>query len=138
MLARSLAARRSVTMDGWSADQLKKMQLGGNGRLNGFLKQYGVDKDMDIKEKYNSKAAEVLRRAPCMHMHRTRMRPPSVSSPLRADLPRHAQGRGRGQAVHAPAALVGAPALEGRRKHERERPGLAGHHDLWLAQRVAV
>ena len=45
-------------MDGWSADQLKKMQLSGNGRLNGFLKQYGIDKDMDIKEKYNAKAAE--------------------------------------------------------------------------------
>ncbi|GAX74151.1 hypothetical protein CEUSTIGMA_g1600.t1 [Chlamydomonas eustigma] len=52
---------RSVTMDGWSADQLKKMQLGGNGRLNGFLKQYGVDKNMDIKDKYNSKAAEIFR-----------------------------------------------------------------------------
>ena len=48
-------------MDGWNADQLKKMQLGGNGRVNGFLKQYGIDKDMDIKEKYNSKAAEVSR-----------------------------------------------------------------------------
>jgi len=46
-------------MDGWNPDQLKKMQLGGNGRVNGFLKQYGVDKDMDIKDKYNSKAAEV-------------------------------------------------------------------------------
>lgn len=46
-------------MDSWNVDQLKKMQMGGNGRLNSFLKQYGVEKDMDIKDKYNSKAAEV-------------------------------------------------------------------------------
>ena len=46
-------------MDSWSQDQLKKMQMGGNGRLNSFLRQYGVEKDMDIKDKYNSKAAEV-------------------------------------------------------------------------------
>ena len=46
-------------MDGWNADQLKKMQLGGNGRVNAFLKSYGIPKDMDIKDKYNSKAAEV-------------------------------------------------------------------------------
>ena len=54
-------------MDGWSADQLKKMQLSGNGRLNGFLKPYGIDKDMDIQEKYNAKAAEasVECRRPC-------------------------------------------------------------------------
>lgn len=52
---------RSVTMDSWSQEQLKKMQMGGNGRLNSFLKQYGIDKDMDIKEKYNSKAAEIFR-----------------------------------------------------------------------------
>jgi len=45
-------------MDGWNPDQLKKMQLGGNGRACLFLKQYGIDKDMDIKDKYNSKAAE--------------------------------------------------------------------------------
>lgn len=50
---------RSVGMDAWSADQLKKMQLGGNDKLNEFLERYGVPKDTDIKEKYNSKAAEV-------------------------------------------------------------------------------
>lgn len=50
---------RSVTMDSWNPDQLKKMQAGGNGKLNNFLKTYGVDKYMDITDKYNSKAAEV-------------------------------------------------------------------------------
>ncbi|EFJ51840.1 hypothetical protein VOLCADRAFT_103335 [Volvox carteri f. nagariensis] len=52
---------RSVTMDSWSPEQLKKMQLGGNAKLNAFLKQYGVDKSTDIKEKYNTRAAEFYR-----------------------------------------------------------------------------
>ena len=51
--------RRSVGMDAWSSDQLKRMQLGGNDKLNNFLQKYGVSKDTDIKEKYNSTAAEV-------------------------------------------------------------------------------
>ena len=46
-------------MDAWSAEQLKRMQLGGNDALNHFLKKYGVDKYTDIKEKYNSAGAEV-------------------------------------------------------------------------------
>ena len=46
-------------MDAWSGDQLKKMQLGGNDALNAFLAKYSVDKFTDIKEKYNSQAAEV-------------------------------------------------------------------------------
>jgi hypothetical protein len=50
---------RSVTMDAWSADQLKKMQAGGNGALNDFFKQYGVDKYTDIRDKYNNRVAEV-------------------------------------------------------------------------------
>jgi hypothetical protein len=49
----------SVTMDSWSAEQLKKMGAGGNGKVNSFLAQYGVDKYMDIAAKYNTKAAEV-------------------------------------------------------------------------------
>lgn len=35
------------------------MQLGGNDALNVFLKNYGVDKYTDIRDKYNSQAAEV-------------------------------------------------------------------------------
>lgn len=52
---------RSVTMDAWSADQLKKMQAGGNGALNDFFKQYGVDKYTDIRDKYNNRVAEIYR-----------------------------------------------------------------------------
>ena len=47
-------------MDAWSPEQLKRMQLGGNDALNAFLKNYGVDKYTDIRDKYNSQAAEVL------------------------------------------------------------------------------
>ena len=48
-------------MDAWSPEQLKRMQLGGNDALNAFLKNYGVDKHTDIRDKYNSQAAEVCR-----------------------------------------------------------------------------
>lgn len=48
-------------MDAWTDDQLKKMQLGGNKRLNDFLGEYGVEKHTSIPEKYHTKAAEALR-----------------------------------------------------------------------------
>lgn len=66
---------RSVSMDAWSAEQLQRMQLGGNDALNAFLKNYGVDKYTDIRDKYNSQAAEVSLSpccervsCPCIHM----------------------------------------------------------------------
>ena len=46
-------------MDAWSADQLKKMQAGGNGKMNTFFKTYGIVKEIDIKEKYAGQVAEV-------------------------------------------------------------------------------
>jgi len=46
-------------MDAWKPEELKKMQCGGNGKFNAFLKKYGVEKNTDINKKYNSKAAEV-------------------------------------------------------------------------------
>ncbi|KAF8117328.1 hypothetical protein N665_0011s0051 [Sinapis alba] len=52
---------RSVTMDSWSEIQIKKMEAGGNERLNKFLSQYGIPKETDIISKYNSKAASVYR-----------------------------------------------------------------------------
>lgn len=48
-------------MDAWNPDQLRKMQVGGNGKLNAFFQQYGIDKATDIKVKYNNKVAEVRR-----------------------------------------------------------------------------
>ena len=35
-------------MDAWNPDQLKRMQLGGNDKLNAFLKQYGVAKATEV------------------------------------------------------------------------------------------
>ena len=46
-------------MDAWSAEQLKKMQAGGNSVLNSFLKEYGVEKTLAVKDKYTCRAAEV-------------------------------------------------------------------------------
>uniref|UniRef100_A0A7N0T372 Arf-GAP domain-containing protein n=1 Tax=Kalanchoe fedtschenkoi TaxID=63787 RepID=A0A7N0T372_KALFE len=52
---------RSVTMDSWSEIQLKKMEAGGNEKLNFFLSQYGIPKETDIVTKYNTNAAKVYR-----------------------------------------------------------------------------
>ncbi len=52
---------RSVTMDAWNELQLKKMQVGGNGKMNGFFEKYGVSKGTGIVDKYNSPAAEFYR-----------------------------------------------------------------------------
>ena len=52
-------------MDAWNPDQLLKMQVGGNGKCNDFLGKYGIPKVTDIKEKYNSQAAEVPSPPPC-------------------------------------------------------------------------
>ncbi|KAL1195856.1 putative ADP-ribosylation factor GTPase-activating protein AGD6 [Cardamine amara subsp. amara] len=52
---------RSVTMDSWSEIQIKKMEVGGNERLNDFFAQYGISKETDIISKYNSNAASVYR-----------------------------------------------------------------------------
>lgn len=52
---------RSVTMDSWSEIQIKKMDAGGNERLNKFFAMYGISKETDIIAKYNSNAASVYR-----------------------------------------------------------------------------
>lgn len=48
-------------MDAWNQTQLKKMKLGGNDKLNTFLKDCGIDKFTDTTMKYNSAAAQVWR-----------------------------------------------------------------------------
>ncbi|XP_060176827.1 ADP-ribosylation factor GTPase-activating protein AGD7-like [Lycium barbarum] len=52
---------RSVTMDSWSEIQLRKMELGGNDKLNKFMAPYGIPKETDIVTKYNTKAASIYR-----------------------------------------------------------------------------
>ena len=51
-------------MDAWSADQLKKMQVGGNGKLNAFFKNYGILKETEVKQKYSGQVAEVREENP--------------------------------------------------------------------------
>ncbi|KAI3986228.1 hypothetical protein MKX01_031464 [Papaver californicum] len=52
---------RSVTMDSWSEIQLKKMESGGNDKLNAFLAKYAIPKETNIIAKYNTNAASVYR-----------------------------------------------------------------------------
>ncbi|GMI84709.1 yeast pde1 suppressor 1, ARF-GAP domain 7 [Hibiscus trionum] len=52
---------RSVTMDSWSDIQIKKMESGGNEKLNAFVAQYGIPKETDIVTKYNTNAASIYR-----------------------------------------------------------------------------
>ncbi|OIV90496.1 hypothetical protein TanjilG_10260 [Lupinus angustifolius] len=52
---------RSVTMDSWSEIQIKKMEAGGNDKLNSFLSRYEIPKETDIVTKYNTNAASVYR-----------------------------------------------------------------------------
>ncbi|CAG9460635.1 unnamed protein product [Pedinophyceae sp. YPF-701] len=52
---------RSVSMDAWKPEELRKMQLGGNERFNAFLKKYGVDKHTDILKKYHCTSAGYFR-----------------------------------------------------------------------------
>ncbi|KAK9804403.1 hypothetical protein WJX72_011117 [[Myrmecia] bisecta] len=89
---------RSVTMDAWSPEQLKKMQLGGNDALNKFFKQYGVDKYTDIKEKYNSPAAEYYRDKIRAEVEgRTYVAPPpqAAASGRSSSLPRNSRSFGK-------------------------------------------
>ena len=44
-------------MDSWSEKQIKMMRIGGNEKCINFLKQYGLEKDTPIQQKYNSPAA---------------------------------------------------------------------------------
>jgi len=53
---------RSITMDKWSDEQLKKMELGGNAKaLQFFQSQPDYREGMSIKEKYNSNFAKLYR-----------------------------------------------------------------------------
>ncbi|KAL5710955.1 ADP-ribosylation factor GTPase-activating protein agd7 [Ranunculus cassubicifolius] len=52
---------RSVTMDSWFEIQLKKMESGGNDKMNSFFAGYGIVKETDIIAKYNSNVACVYR-----------------------------------------------------------------------------
>lgn len=100
-------------MDAWSPEQLKRMQLGGNDALNAFLKNYGVDKYTDIRDKYNSQAAEVYCSSCVHHLHgivcsqwdKPDLAINTYTHLCHAVLQRQNQGRSRGQELHAPSTL---------------------------------
>eukprot|EP00842_Homolaphlyctis_polyrhiza_P001488 jgi/Hompol1/233/HPOL_001867-RA len=49
---------RSITLDSWSYDQMRRMKLGGNSNLSEFLKAHGNAANLtDAKAKYSSRAA---------------------------------------------------------------------------------
>uniref|UniRef100_A0A7S2T0J1 Arf-GAP domain-containing protein n=2 Tax=Chloropicon primus TaxID=1764295 RepID=A0A7S2T0J1_9CHLO len=70
---------RSVNMDEWKGKELKKMQLGGNQKMNAFFKKYGVDKNTPIAQKYHTKAAEIYREVMTAAAEGRKYTPPSPS-----------------------------------------------------------
>jgi ADP-ribosylation factor GTPase-activating protein 1 len=52
----------STTMDSWQPVHLRMMQLGGNQRFKDFFREHGIPEDMQIRQKYSTRAAEWYRR----------------------------------------------------------------------------
>jgi len=52
---------RSTTMDSWTREQVRAMEMGGNGSMNAFLEKYGVDARQGARTKYSSAAAAAWR-----------------------------------------------------------------------------
>ncbi|KAI9337061.1 hypothetical protein DFJ73DRAFT_629030, partial [Zopfochytrium polystomum] len=75
---------RSVSMDKWSEDQIKRMRVGGNAKATEFFKSHPDYRDgMSIQEKYNSEFARWYKdklTADCDGRGWTRP-PPSASKP---------------------------------------------------------
>ncbi|CAD5166642.1 unnamed protein product [Musa acuminata subsp. malaccensis] len=89
---------RSVTMDSWSEIQLKKMEAGGNDRLNAFVARYGVPKETDIVAKYNTRAAAVYRdRIQALAEGRPWQDPPVVKETLGSGARKPPLGRSGGK-----------------------------------------
>jgi len=53
---------RSLSLDMWTEKQLRQMERGGNRALQDFLSEYALTDIVDIKVKYNTKAADYYRR----------------------------------------------------------------------------
>ncbi|WOL16241.1 hypothetical protein Cni_G25028 [Canna indica] len=95
---------RSVTMDSWSEIQLKKMEAGGNDRLNAFLTRYGVSKETDIVAKYNTRAAAVYRdRIQALAEGRPWQDPPVVKESLDSGAKKPPLGRSAGKGSNLPS-----------------------------------
>ena len=53
---------RSIQMDSWTKLQIKSMEVGGNDRLNQYLAQNGVPRDLSIPQKYGCEPCKFYRR----------------------------------------------------------------------------
>ncbi|KAJ2718254.1 Zn finger-containing GTPase- Activating Protein for ARF [Coemansia sp. Benny D115] len=77
---------RSITMDKWTAEQVKRMELGGNAKATAFFKSQADYRDgMSIKDKYSSRFAELWRQkltAECEGRAWTEPPASSVANPL--------------------------------------------------------
>ena len=56
------------------------MEYGSNENLINFFEQYGIKKSLDIKEKYNTKAAEVYRQMLAAKVEGNSFTPPKLSA----------------------------------------------------------
>lgn len=55
---------RSVGMDSWTEDQVRRMELGGNAAVNSFMDRYSAESfsgTADVTKKYRSQAAMAFR-----------------------------------------------------------------------------
>ncbi|WVQ84729.1 hypothetical protein IAT38_006886 [Cryptococcus sp. DSM 104549] len=111
---------RSITMDKWSDDQLKKMKLGGNEAFKTFIEGYGSDggytKGMGMQEKYNSWAATQYREklaAACADPPQP-WSPSPAPPPSAPSRPSSSQATRKSRATGAPSSLgsrSGSPAI---------------------------
>lgn len=56
-----ISSVQSLSMDAWRPVHLRMMELGGNRRFINFLEEHGVPRDMPIRQKYRTRAAEWYR-----------------------------------------------------------------------------
>jgi ADP-ribosylation factor GTPase-activating protein 1 len=99
-------------MDAWNPDQLRKMQAGGNAKLNDFFRQHGVDKATDIRVKYNNRAAEVYRDKIRAEVEGRPFTAPAPGS-IRVDLGGGGGGGGRPVSSGRPAPAGGGGGGDG-------------------------
>lgn len=52
---------RSVALDSWTDDQIRRFSAGGNARLFSYFDKYGVN-DFELSTKYKTIAADIYRR----------------------------------------------------------------------------
>jgi ADP-ribosylation factor GTPase-activating protein 1 len=52
---------RSITLDRWTVDEIRRMQAGGNERLRAMFREAGVPSDLSIEDRYRSSTAEAYR-----------------------------------------------------------------------------